>query len=251
MKEGLVSVVTACYNAEDYIERYLKSIINQTYKNIELIIVNDGSTDETGIKIKKMEQQFCEYGMNLKIIEQKNMGMGAAINNGLKFVNGEFLVWADSDDYFEVDAVEKMFKFLNENPSYNTVRGKCAFVNEKEEVIEIRGSKNPDNTDIFMNYIVEDDTYHFTGIFMTRVEKFFQNNHGKNIFPSRAGQNWQMILPAVYKEKTGYIDCIVYNYFVRDNSHSRRQLSNIGVLKRMENHRKILNKTIKDRKSVV
>jgi len=245
MKTGLVSVVTACYNAENYLERYMRSIVNQTYKNVELIIVNDGSTDKSGEIVKKMKSKFKKAGKILKVVEQKNRGMGAAVDIGLKYVEGEFLVWADSDDYYELDAFEKMTEFLNNNKDYNTVRGKCAFVNDKEEIIEIRGSKNPDNTSLFMNYIIEDDVYSFTGIFMTRSEKYFINNNGNNIFKSRAGQNWQMILPSVYKEKTGYLDRIVLNYYFRDNSHSRAKLSSFGVLKRMENHKKILRNTVK------
>mgnify|MGYP001141457389 CR=1 FL=1 len=79
---------------------------------------------------------------------------------------------------------------------------------------------------------------------MIRTENFFEKNKGRNIYTNKAGQNWQLILPAVYNSKTGYIDKIVYNVSVREGSHSRKKESRLDVLKRMQNHRKILNKTV-------
>ena len=246
MKKGLVSIVTPCYNGEKYVETLIKSILDQTYNCLEFIFINDGSTDHTENKVKKYDKAFKDRKINFKYIEQKNKGQAAAMNNGLKYVDGEYLVWPDSDDYYEKDAIERMVNFLNKNTNYSAVRGKVAFRKDDKEktIVEIRKSNNPENKDLFMNYILEEDTYCFTGIMMIRMENFLKNNKGNEIYENRAGQNWQIILPAVYNGKTGYIDKIVYNVILRENSHSRKKENMKDVLKRMHNHRKILNRTV-------
>ena len=217
--------MTPCYNGEKFVSVLIDSLINQTYTNIEFIFIDDGSTDNTEKVVKQYKKQLKEKGILLKYIKQKNAGQAEAINNGLKYADGEFMVWPDSDDFYENDAIENMVNFLETHLDYNAVRGKVAFVkdNIQKETIELRESTNPENTDLFLNYIKEEDTYCFTGMIMIRLDHFFKTNKGKNIYVNRAGQNWQIILPAVYKSKTGYIDKVVYNVVIRENSHSRKK----------------------------
>ncbi len=239
--------MTPCFNGEKYVEWLINSILRQSYKHeMEFIFVDDGSTDNTENTVKKYTEKFEDKNIILKYIKQKNRGQASAVNNGLKHVEGEFLIWPDSDDYFEDNAIETMVNFLNKNKEYNAVRANVAFRkdNDKKEIVEIRKSNNPQNTDLFLNYIIEEDTYCYTGMIMIRTEKFFKNNKGREIYINKAGQNWQLILPSVYKSKTGYIDEIVYNVLLRDGSHSRNKEKRLDVIKRMENHRKILKKTI-------
>ena len=240
--------MTPCFNGEKYVELLIHSILKQSYKNgMEFIFIDDGSTDNTESIVKKYKKDFEDKNIILKYIKQKNGGQASAINNGLKYVEGEFIIWPDSDDYFENDAIETMVNFLNKNKEYNAVRANVAFRkdNTEKEIIEIRRSNNPQNTDLFLNYIIEEDTYCFAGgVMMIKAQNFFKNNKGRNILVNRAGQNWQLILPAVYKSKTGYIDKVVYNYLVREGSHSRTKEKKLDVIKRMENHRKILRKTV-------
>lgn len=249
MKKGYVSIVTPCYNGEKYISKLIESILRQTYTKIQFILVNDGSTDQTEKVATSYEKKFKDHNIYFKYIKQKNAGQAVAVNNGLKFVEGEYFVEADSDDYFPDDAIENMVSFLEKNNDFSAVRGSARFYkvnkNNKEETLEIRKSKDPKNTDLFLNYILEEDTYCFSGVIMFRMACFDKNNKNRNIYINKAGQNWQLILPAIYKNKTGYIDKIVYNYFVRDGSHSRGDESFFSVLKKWENHRKILNHTVK------
>ena len=246
MKKKLVTIMTPCYNGEKYIANLLNSIINQTYPYIEFICVNDGSTDNTEKVIEKYSDILKNKNIELKYVKQKNGGIAKAINRGLKLVEGEFLIWPDSDDYFEQDSIEIMVKFLKENPKYNAVRGKVVFRkdNDTKDVIEIRKSKNPEKTNLFLNYINEEDIYCFCGVIMIKTNYFFKVNKGRDIYVNKAGQNWQMILPAVYKSKTGYINKVVYNYLVRENSHSHKKQGELAFLLKQRNFRKILNKTI-------
>ena len=79
---------------------------------------------------------------------------------------------------------------------------------------------------------------------MVKTEKFLKTNKGRNIYINRAGQNWQLILPSVYKGKTGYINKVTYNYLIRENSHSHQKENAIKFLQKIENHKKILTHTI-------
>ena len=100
----LVSIVITVYNCEKYIEKLLDSVINQTYKNLEIIIVNDGSKDDTLNICKK----YSSRDKRIKIISQKNAGVSCARNKGIDKVTGKYIYFCDSDDYLELDTIEKM-----------------------------------------------------------------------------------------------------------------------------------------------
>ena len=141
MKTEKVSIVTPCYNGEKYLERFLKSILNQSYGNIELIFINDGSTDQTEEIIKKYKEEFDLHNIELTYLFQENAGQAAALNTGLKYVQGVYLLCIDSDDEISYDFVEQRVRFLVDNPSYMYCYGKAEFINEnnKNEVIQIKG----------------------------------------------------------------------------------------------------------------
>lgn len=111
MEKRLVSVITPCYNSEKYIGNLIKSIVNQTYPNLEFIMIDDGSKDNTEGVIKTYIEDFDKRNIEFKYIKQKNKGQAAAINNALQYVHGEYLLWPDSDDYYENDAIEKYGEF--------------------------------------------------------------------------------------------------------------------------------------------
>lgn len=102
MERPLVSIIVPVYNQEKYVERCLKSIIAQTYKNIEIIVVNDGSTDKS-LAICK---EIANNDNRVHIITQKNAGLSAARNTGLKNMNGEIIAFVDSDDWVAENFIE-------------------------------------------------------------------------------------------------------------------------------------------------
>ncbi|MDD3252714.1 MAG: glycosyltransferase family 2 protein [Lachnospiraceae bacterium] len=110
MKEYVkVSVIIAIYNAEKYLSECLDSVLNQTLREIEVICVNDGSTDSSLEILKKYEAQ----DNRVKILDQKNQGAGAARNNGLQVAKGEYLSFLDSDDFFEPDMLEVAYRIAS------------------------------------------------------------------------------------------------------------------------------------------
>jgi FkbM family methyltransferase len=108
--DPLVSVIIPVYNAERYIGRTLESILNQTYKNVEIIVINDGSTD-------KSEQIISNYqNEKIKYIYQENRGCSAAKNTGLAYAKGDFIQYLDADDLLSNDKIEKQVELLKNEP---------------------------------------------------------------------------------------------------------------------------------------
>lgn len=106
--EDLISVIVPVYNVKDYIDECIKSILNQTYKNIEVIIVDDGSDDGSSIICDKYEKM----DNRVTVIHQTNHGLSAARNQGLSVCKGKYVSFVDSDDYLEKDFVEVLYKLI-------------------------------------------------------------------------------------------------------------------------------------------
>ena len=101
-----VSVIVPVYNVEKYIEKCLESLVNQTLKDIEIIVVNDGSPDNSQKIIDKYVQK---YPKKIKSYIKENGGQGSARNFGLQKAEGEYIGYVDSDDYVELDMYEKLY----------------------------------------------------------------------------------------------------------------------------------------------
>ena len=113
MKNGLISIIVCVYNVEEYVERCLKSILNQSYKNIEIIIVDDGSSDNSSLIIKN----FCNIDDRFHYYYKENGGLMSAYLYGLKHINGEYIGFVDPDDEIDID----MYKILYEE----IIKHKC------------------------------------------------------------------------------------------------------------------------------
>ena len=114
MFNDLISVVVPIYRVEKFLKRCVDSILNQTYKNIEVILVDDGSPDNCGL----MCDEYKKQDHRVKVIHKQNSGLGYARNSGLDIAKGEFVSFIDSDDYISLDMYEKMYelaKFIYES----------------------------------------------------------------------------------------------------------------------------------------
>lgn len=104
------SFIVPVYNTEKYLKKCLNSLVKQTFKDFEIIIVNDGSTDQSFKIINDFKQKYS----NIKLIEQKNQGLSIARNNGVKKILGEYLIFIDSDDYVELDLLKQIDKNIGD-----------------------------------------------------------------------------------------------------------------------------------------
>jgi len=103
-----VSVIVPAYNASDYIEKCIDSLVKQTLKEIEIIVIDDGSTDDTYKKL-------CNYKDKIKIVKQKNSGVASARNKGLSVATGEYIGYVDSDDWVEENMFELLYSKAKKN----------------------------------------------------------------------------------------------------------------------------------------
>ncbi len=241
-----VSVLTPCYNGCSYVGRFLDSLLLQTYSNFEVIVVDDGSTDGTKDIVLQYVSKFMDRGVVLTYIYQDNGGQASAINNGLKHVSGDYLIWPDSDDFYNPDSIELLANFLSNNSSYKAVRGFATFVDEVDlKVLSLEKPKDFNKEDLFLDYmLVSDNVKCFPGIMMIDFNEFKLRNNGLDIYVSRQGQNWQMILPMLYFNKCKNLDVSVYNYVVRKGSHSRSNLDFEKSISRFNGFRSIIVSTI-------
>lgn len=106
-----VSVIMTAYNAQEYIEQSLDCITKQTLQDIEIICVDDGSTDRTA----EILERYASQDERIRVVHQQNGGAGAARNNGLQYATGEYLSILDADDFYEHDMLEKAYKLASEN----------------------------------------------------------------------------------------------------------------------------------------
>ena len=127
-KTIMVSVIVPIYNVEEYLEECLESIRNQTYTNIEVILVNDGSTDGS-IEIC---ERFCQQDNRFKLLTQENQGLSAARNRGVKESIGEYIMFVDSDDVVKENIVEVLFFYMNSDVDIV----ECQITRCKDELVE-------------------------------------------------------------------------------------------------------------------
>lgn len=129
----LISIIIPVYNAETYIEKCIQSIRKQSYTELEIVIVNDGSTD----KSREICEDFRKQDTRIRIVNKENEGAAAAKNTGLDEANGDFLMFVDSDDYIENDMIEEMFKKLNAASADICI---CNFIQEKTDGVPCEDS---------------------------------------------------------------------------------------------------------------
>ena len=111
MNQGLVTVVLPIYNVEKYLDRCMKSIVNQTYRNLEIILVDDGSPDHC----PEICDRWAETDNRIRVIHKENAGLGMARNTGIENASGEYICLFDSDDYVALDLVEKAYTLAQES----------------------------------------------------------------------------------------------------------------------------------------
>ena len=245
---GMVSIITPCYNAGKYIERYLNFIIRQSYEKIELIIVNDGSTDNTEEIINSYIKELNGKKIILKYIKQENKGLGGAVNTGLKLISGEYFTWCDADNFYTDDYVKTTVEFFEANPQYAVVRCDGYIVMDRDIHSPVQkladGNKNKYKEDLFENAIEVKD-FHF-GCAMVKTSCFDMVNPQREIYESREGQNWQILLPVFYYYKSGYIDKPMFYFVFREDSVSNRT-AKMPIEKKyaqLNEYKKILTETI-------
>ena len=233
----LVSVLIPAYNHENYIQETIESIINQTYPNIELIILDDGSKDKTWGKITELKPK-CENRFVKSHFETKqNEGTCITLNKLLKLSSGEFVYIIASDDLAKPQAIEKEVKFLQNNPDYALAVGdneyvdsigKQIFRTQKAFTSNIKNAKYKTVKEFLSSKLKIDFLSDDFGSYKTLYkENYIPNGYliRKNIFETIGNFTknapledfWLMLQISKYK-KMKYIDEILFSYRIHDTN---------------------------------
>lgn len=130
----MVSVIVPIYRVEQYLRECLDSIQRQTYRDIEVILVNDGSPDHS----KDICEEYCASDPRFLLVSKENQGLGFARNTGLEYVHGEYVLFVDSDDYIREDSIEVLLSTTNQQGA-DTVIGSFIRVNDQKQEIPYYG----------------------------------------------------------------------------------------------------------------
>jgi glycosyltransferase involved in cell wall biosynthesis len=221
----LVSIVIPCYNDKDYIQESVNSALNQTYKNIEIIIVDDGSDQATKKVLAGINHE------KVKLITQENRGLSAARNTGIKNANGEYITALDADDLFEDIFIEKAVSVLNLESTIGVVG--CYsnyFVGNKKIISKICPEGGSIENFLFCNNTMASSLFRKkcwvdAGGFDENMKKGYED---WEFWISVTKQNWQI---HIIKE-------FLFNYRKKENS----MLQTTNLLHEEENYQYVLNK---------
>lgn len=206
-----ISVIIPVYNAEDYLNRCLNSLVNQTLKDIEIICVNDCSTDNS----LKILQNYALKDTRIRIIDFKeNKGAAIARNKAIEDANGEYIGFVDSDDFIDLDFYEKLYNTVSKNNT-NIAIGNLALIDENLQLI----NRMPD----FIKNIKQ-NKYFFTGFFGLGIYKkeLLSSFDIKFIPDLKYGEDRLLPIQAVFHtENLPIVENTYYHYFQRDNSTSK------------------------------
>ena len=243
----LVSIMSPTYNNAECLPYFLDSILAQTYPRVQLVIVDDGSTDSTPEVLDAYEPRFAARGYRLTILHQANQGLAGAINTALKHIEGELLMWMDSDDMLESSAITEMQDCLTAHPEAELVLCDAQYVSYPDFSYlytlsrTLKGRRDPYFYDILKgkhNYTLG------CGSCLVRRESLARAIPQMQIYPSRLGQNYQLMLPLTYFCKRAYLHKPLFIRVVRSNSLAHTTRSYAQQLERNDEFIVLMKTTV-------
>jgi CDP-ribitol ribitolphosphotransferase len=210
-----ISVIVPLYNVEEYIETTIEELLKQTYKNVEFILVDDGSSDRT----YDIASYYATQYPQIRVVKQQNQGPSAARNHGLRLATGDYLCFVDSDDVLPEDALEIMYKAAIEHDADLVMGPMVRFNSKKRWFISIQVQKG-------VNKPGEKTIFSHPGLLyaMGPCAKLYKRELVKNIyFPEhiRLGEDQPFVLHAYLNAKRIYtVDSVVYHYRAREGDNA-------------------------------
>ena len=233
--EYLLTVVIPAYNAEDTIERAIKSVIEPCKTGIELIIVNDGSTDATKNKCKCLVKKIGED--RVVLVDQENSGHGSAINIGIQRARGKYLKILDADDYYDADGLRQLVRIIRDNDSdliinnYNT----CSINSDERSLVkwsnELEEEKEYDYKDVITK--TKATLLPFATV---KTELLRKNNCIVDIKCYYDDREYDYFI-MLFAKTVFYSSSSVYVYMVNNDEQS---ISKKGLIKHIKDHAKVV-----------
>lgn len=216
-----VSIVVPIYNTELYLKKCIDSLVKQTFKDIEIILVNDGSTDNSEVIIKEYSKKY----KNVKAFTKENGGLSDARNYGIKKSTGDYIAFIDSDDFVKENMIEELYNKAVDRgldvvvcDTYNVYQK-----NNKETIIKVDSNKNYSDDDI-KNYLISPP---MACIRLFNRSIFNDLKFKENIYY----EDLELCLKVVnITKKIGFVDKALYFYLQRDGSIMKQKKFNSKLL---------------------
>ncbi len=232
----LVTLAAPVFNSMPYLKDFLNCLEQQTWRPLEVILVDDGSTDDSAACLRDYKVRLEAAGISVKLLFCSHKGQAAAMNAALPLITGEFFTWCDADDLLSYDSIEKKALWLLNHTDVGMVRSNGIVMDADKNVILGESALEADRSqnNIFEELIL-DKTYCYAGCYMIRTELFFKGYPSKKMPESPEGQNLQLLLPSASRSECGYLDEKLHTYCRRHTGHSSRSRSYRENLQRIEN----------------
>lgn len=214
VRKKLISVIVPVYKTEQYLKKCIDSILGQTYKNLEIILVNDGSPDNS----LALMQEYTHIDNRIKIVNKANGGLSSARNAGLKIATGEYITFVDSDDYLELDIYQKVMDIFDKH-SVDVVSMRMQNVDEQYNIID-----NDIVKDVLLGvcsgryYVKQMAERKFSASVCSKI--FTRNIINREFDENRLNEDFLFLSHLFLDEncKIFITNDIGYNYFTRTNS---------------------------------
>ena len=211
-----------------------------------MIFVNDGSTDETGAIANRYGSILRSRGHRFVYLEQPNGGQAKALNLGFPYIKGKYFIWPDCDDILCNDNLSTKIAFMESHPRCALGISSAVHVNEDGDILGTFKREPRAEDNLFRDLLTSTNVYFCPGIYILKTEAFRECYPDMKIDESRAGQNYQLLLPVSYSFEYGYIDRVLYRYVLHPSSHSNAGADSEAVqLSRFCKHEKLLCKLVK------
>lgn len=223
--EELISIIIPVYNVEKYIDRCMETVLNQTYRKMEIILVDDGSPDRCG----KICDEYAEKDHRVRVLHKENGGLSSARNAGLKLAKGEYVLFVDSDDWIELDMVEQLYDLLKKNPNVQIAQCAVDIAHNSTDLL-----KQPK-----VNVTIKEKS-ELLGEFY-RVHRWKYNTAVWNkLIRASVLKNFEFVLTLnedveaslefiMRTDKWIETNQILYHYFLNDNGITRRKFSSADL----------------------
>lgn len=239
-----VSIIVPAYNSEDTIRRCLDSILKQTYENIEIIIVNDGSTDST----EAICSQYAALSDKIYLYNQKNQGVSAARNCGMAKATGKYLQFVDADDYIEANMTERLVSAAGKEGNWVI----CGCLSDTADTCTVIKTSAPERMNRIetLRALVEPDSirgYLVNKLFENEILKKYNLHMRTDIFVC---EDLIFCLEyAAHIQASVYLDEPLYHYIYRDDSvtHKKYSPKRFSSLQAFEEIKKITEKYCDER----
>lgn len=217
LSDKLLSIIVPVYCVEQYLEQCIVSIINQTYQNLEIILIDDGSPD----KCPEICDRFTQIDSRIKVIHQKNMGSGEARNVGITIAKGDYIGFVDSDDYIHPQMYEILMELIINNSAEIAACTRLNFSDDDFGIEKYSMETIMDNYELFSGRMATKELLQSHTKFKHAMwEKIYNKNLFSNLkFRSVYAEDREITYKLLYQcEKVVYVDLKLYFYRLRNGS---------------------------------